>query len=355
MRIKALNLGTIGLFLLGLLIVGAGFMPSALLAATLTAAPAEIDFGEVALGSSAARSVTVTNNGAIDLTVTNVGVSNRLNVSEFSIQGDNATSQILTPGESRQIQIQYRPQSAAPDGAPDFKNQTGGFKAYAYLGEINGTYFARFTKANLLNSGGSGKITYSVTTASYTTTKTEFVYGGKQYNLETLIPVFPWGGSINCLATIPSGFTYLDQQGGVSAIDKPSPSLVRQEDADFFIDVSGSPDTVRVSLFGVGINGMPTVSQPVSTKLSFSAKPKIVTLGTKTLLKGKLRDVAGQGLFRKKIKIKAGKKTIRTMKTAAGGVFKLRVKPKKRTTYRAVFAGNVDYKPSSKTAIVSIK
>lgn len=100
------------------------------------------------------------------------------------------------------------------------------------------------------------------------------------------------------------------------------------------------------------------VSEPVSdkiilrtavkaTKLTISVKPRVVVLGKKVRIKGKLRDTSGHGIGRKIINIKAGKKTIRRVPTRSRGGFKVRIKPtKKKTRYRAVFVGVVGYKPS---------
>jgi len=99
-----------------------------------------------------------------------------------------------------------------------------------------------------------------------------------------------------------------------------------------------------------------TVVPVVVAKLTLSAKPKAVVLGKATLLKGKLLDATGHGLVGKKVKIKAGKKVIKTVTTGVGGVYKLKVKPKKKTIYKAVFAGDAGYKAAaSGGAAVTIK
>lgn len=113
---------------------------------------------------------------------------------------------------------------------------------------------------------------------------------------------------------------------------------------------------VRLIVTAPSAPPVPVQPSPKATKLTLSAKPKVVVLGKTTLLKGKLLDATGKGLVGKNVKIKAGKKVIKTVTTRVGGVYKLKVKPKKKTRYKAVFAGDAAYKAAtSKTAAVAIK
>jgi len=84
-------------------------------------------------------------------------------------------------------------------------------------------------------------------------------------------------------------------------------------------------------------------------KISLSAKPKLIAFGRSARLSGRLTDNLGRGLAGKKIQIKVHGKVIETLTTKGGGVFKVRVKPAKRTAYKAVFAGD------SSSATVRIK
>jgi len=90
---------------------------------------------------------------------------------------------------------------------------------------------------------------------------------------------------------------------------------------------------------------------PIASKLILSAKPKTVALGKASLLTGKLLDSTGKGLVGKQVKIKAGKKTIKILTTTTGGAFKLKVKPTKKTIYKAVFDGDAGAKTSASTGV----
>lgn len=102
-------------------------------------------------------------------------------------------------------------------------------------------------------------------------------------------------------------------------------------------------------------------------KLTFAAKQKMINIGKKVLLAGKLKDYSGKAIAGKKITIRAfaikkikkkiGKKIkkitkrkltyIVTVTTNAKGIFSLRHKPRTTTTYRALYKGEGDFSSTS--------
>jgi uncharacterized repeat protein (TIGR01451 family) len=78
----------------------------------INVSPTEIQFGEIPVGSaSAPQTVTISNNGIGDLTV-NVFLPPLPDAPDFSIVSDNATGNVLSTGESAEVQIRFNPKSA---------------------------------------------------------------------------------------------------------------------------------------------------------------------------------------------------------------------------------------------------
>jgi hypothetical protein len=93
------------------------------------------------------------------------------------------------------------------------------------------------------------------------------------------------------------------------------------------------------------------------TKIRLKAKPRTVHQGGKAALRGTLSSIDRQmHLARHKVAIWAKPKghkwtKIATVRTKSGGVFSLRVKPHRRTTYRAVYSGHPDLASRHKTTV----
>jgi hypothetical protein len=93
------------------------------------------------------------------------------------------------------------------------------------------------------------------------------------------------------------------------------------------------------------------------TKITLKAKPGAVARGSKAALRGRLSSIdRNMHLAKRKVTIWAKPKghawkKIATVRTRSGGVFSLRVKPHKKTTYRAVYSGHPDLGSSHKTTV----
>jgi hypothetical protein len=75
----------------------------------LTASPASVSFGNVAVGSSATQSLTITNTGTGATTLSGFSISGGV----FSVVGGNSSSS-LNVGQSATVQVQYAPTTTAP-------------------------------------------------------------------------------------------------------------------------------------------------------------------------------------------------------------------------------------------------
>jgi len=93
-----------------------------------------------------------------------------------------------------------------------------------------------------------------------------------------------------------------------------------------------------------------------STRIALTAKPRIIHRGDRSVLRGTLSSGDPQGLGRRKVAIwakHAGGRWVHidTVRTTSKGAFSKRVKPRKRTTYRAVYAGHPDLASAHKTTV----
>lgn len=94
-------------------------------------------------------------------------------------------------------------------------------------------------------------------------------------------------------------------------------------------------------------------TSPPRTRLSLKIKRKRIQVGKVIILTGKLKDAAGHGIGRKKIKIKIRKKTIKSFRTKRRGAYRVKIKIKKRGTFklRAVFKGGRRLKASASKSV----
>lgn len=116
--------------------------------------------------------------------------------------------------------------------------------------------------------------------------------------------------------------------------------------------------TYTVSVIAKSSGGQATGTDKLfPTKLSLSA-PKAIHRGSKAVLRGTLSTADSTVRVSKRpiqiwAKPKGGKWTeIGIVKTKAGGHFARAVKPKKRTTYRAVYAGNPGLASSHRATVI---
>ncbi len=78
--------------------------------AVITLIPLDLHFGEVGLGSSAAATVRVVNNGAVNLTVDSLRIRG-VNAPEFVIAGSAGPFLPLIPGDSLRVPVRFTPHS----------------------------------------------------------------------------------------------------------------------------------------------------------------------------------------------------------------------------------------------------
>jgi hypothetical protein len=95
-----------------------------------------------------------------------------------------------------------------------------------------------------------------------------------------------------------------------------------------------------------------------ATKVHFRAKPGRIHRGHKAVLRGRLTSMNPKAhLAKRHVAIWAKPKghhwrQITTVRTKSDGTFALRVKPHKRTTYKAFYAGHPDLAAAHKTRVV---
>lgn len=111
--------------------------------------------------------------------------------------------------------------------------------------------------------------------------------------------------------------------------------------------------TVEIKAPGEALIPTPTPAAKIilSTSLSLSAKPKVIKLGKRTFIKGKLLDSSGKPVAGRKLKIKVKRKVIKTLTTNAAGAFSFKHKPKKTTLYKAYFNGDGSYKATGPKSV----
>jgi len=79
--------------------------------------PLSVDFGFLLIGdTSAPRIVAVTNNGTADLTIGLISITGP-DAPQFAIVSDNASSQVLAPGASANVSVNFTPSAAALQSA----------------------------------------------------------------------------------------------------------------------------------------------------------------------------------------------------------------------------------------------
>jgi hypothetical protein len=106
-------------------------------------------------------------------------------------------------------------------------------------------------------------------------------------------------------------------------------------------------------------NGLPATGRDklYPTRITLKAKPRAVAAGRKAALSGRLSSIDRKlHLANRKVIIWSRPKghtwkKIATVRTRSGGVFSLRVKPHKKTSYRAVYSGHPDLGSSHKTTV----
>ncbi|WP_151083448.1 right-handed parallel beta-helix repeat-containing protein [Nocardioides cynanchi] len=94
-----------------------------------------------------------------------------------------------------------------------------------------------------------------------------------------------------------------------------------------------------------------------ATKIAFTAKPRLIHRGATSMLSGKLSSGDPHARLGKRKIVIWGKHLggrwakVGTVRTTSKGTFSERVKPRKRTTYRAVYAGHPDLASSHRTTV----
>ena len=83
--------------------------------ASLQATPANLNFGEVALGSSNDLPLTLTNTGGPSTSVTLSSIA--LSSTDYTVQSDTCSGQTLAGGNSCSVQVRFAPTTSGPDNA----------------------------------------------------------------------------------------------------------------------------------------------------------------------------------------------------------------------------------------------
>ncbi len=147
----------------------------------ISVSPTSFDFGTITVGQqSSAETIIITNNGTQNI---NIGTITNSNTTDFQIISDNASSETITAGQSKNISIIFKPQSmgsksaniSIPSNAQE-GTQTVALTGYGYIsptltvspstglastGAPGGPFSPYNTTYSVSNSGG-GTLTWSV-------------------------------------------------------------------------------------------------------------------------------------------------------------------------------------------------
>lgn len=227
-------------------------------------------------------------------------------------------------------------------------NETGGS---FYEAPDNSTLQQIYSQISQTTGCGSTLFNKTVKMASgQSTTNDVTIVGTSQVSFSSSWP----GSDVTLKITKPNGKTVSSTDASIYYVKASTYEIYRINNpaaGTWKIKATAS----NMAAGGENVN-LTATSPDSSTSLSLGATPKSIRSGKATVLKGKLKDSNGAAIARKKIAIKAGKKTIGRTKTDGKGNFKLKVKPKKTTIYQAFFGGDgTNVGKASKKVKVKVK
>ncbi|MDI6712342.1 MAG: cell wall-binding repeat-containing protein [Anaerosomatales bacterium] len=225
----------------------------------LAMTPAELDFGNVAVGQTSQKTVTIQNTGTGPMTVSGVTLDGWA-AGEYRIATDNATGRTIPAGGSATVVVEFRPTTAA-SGSPSFTTISGETWAAIPL-----TSNLLWVLRNYQNNGGSGAVSFAATAGSYGSTVSTQVCGGDRYLFLAQVPV--WYNSAASFRVTHQLPGYAD---GVtvyqySVAGGPAFALVRHYDCSVRVACDASnASSVRTGVYGVGTSGGPAVTEIAGT------------------------------------------------------------------------------------------
>jgi putative cell wall-binding protein len=148
-----------------------------------------IDFGTIAVGNNARRTVYVRNVGEGTLTVESVSIEMRSFANGYRVVSDGATGTI-PPGGTREVVIEYAPTSSAA-GAPNAVPYSGSLAGLPQMLVSRGTGFV-IVYTYFRNAGGTGSLAYTAVASNGSTEVgrahgTEDFLGGHAYAMRTRV------------------------------------------------------------------------------------------------------------------------------------------------------------------------
>jgi HYDIN/CFA65/VesB family protein len=246
--------------------VGSG-KPGIIPGIAMEVTPNPLDFGTVMVGSSSTQTVTLTNNGAANFTVSKVSTSG----AGFTISG-LSSPEVLSPGQSAQLTVVFKPTSAAQESVNLLVaiNTLGPQTA----GKLKGT-----GSTSLLSVTPSVIGFGNVSVGSPVTQPLRLTNGGSASVAIKSVSATGGGFSISGLTTPQT----LTPGESVNFMAEFNPKVAGSDTGTISIMTTGSP--VNVGLNGVGVSSAPQLVAS-STSLNFGS----VTIGSSPSLQVTLKN-----------------------------------------------------------------